>query len=63
MDSPRYPRLVASAFGHLQGYQMGGNSAVVNLFPGDTVYLQLDKGSLHEGGHHAYTTLSGFQVL
>ena len=59
-----YPRHVASAFGDLNGYQMGGNSAVVNLYAGDTVYLQLDRGNLFESrSRRAYTTFSGFRIM
>uniref|UniRef100_A0A0P4W1I7 C1q domain-containing protein n=1 Tax=Scylla olivacea TaxID=85551 RepID=A0A0P4W1I7_SCYOL len=55
---------VVSAYGDASGYQMGSQSAVLNLRSGDRVYLQLDEGRLYDSSSSSrgYTTLSGFRI-
>ncbi|XP_066975340.1 cerebellin-3-like [Macrobrachium rosenbergii] len=56
---------VVSAFGDASGYQMGSQSALVSLSPGDRVYLQLQEGQLREAAasSRAYTSFTGFRIL
>lgn len=55
---------VVSAYGDASGYQMGSQSAVLNLRSGDRVYLQLDEGRLYDSSSSSrgYTTFSGFRI-
>ncbi|XP_050714488.1 uncharacterized protein LOC126997439 isoform X2 [Eriocheir sinensis] len=55
---------VVSAYGDASGYQMGSQSAVLNLRSGDRVYLQLDEGRLYDSSasSRGYTTFSGFRI-
>lgn len=55
---------VVSAFGDVSGYQMAGNSVMVRMSAGDTVYLSLQEGRLFDtSSSRAYTTFSGFRLL
>ncbi|XP_045134736.1 collagen alpha-1(VIII) chain-like [Portunus trituberculatus] len=55
---------VVSAYGDASGYQMGSQSAILNLRSGDRVYLQLDEGRLYDSSSSSrgYTTFSGFRM-
>ncbi|KAB7495041.1 Complement C1q-like protein 3, partial [Armadillidium nasatum] len=52
-----------TAYGGKEGYQWGGNSAMLFLNKGDQVYLELQDGEIYEHPfNEAYTTFTGFLI-